>query len=277
MRDLELPLAYILDLIIGDPRWFPYPVKLIGGEIKLLERILRRMPWERFAGILLTLIVVSTSYLISYFLSHRFGSPAEVFLFFTALCTKSLGREPMKVVKAIEKEDIERARRELSYLVSRDTEELDERGILRACIETISENTVDGIISPMFYASLGGAPLAMAFKAVSTLDSMVGYKNERYMRFGWASARLDDVANFIPARLSALIISISSLFIGVNPLTCLKIVLRDGRKHESPNSGIPEAAFAGALKVRLGGPNSYFGELVVKPYIGDEIDPLSGR
>ena len=152
---------------------------------------------------------------------------------------------------------------------------MNEAGILRACIETVAENTVDGLISPLFYLAFGGVPTMIAFKAVSTLDSMVGYRDERYIRFGWASARLDDIANFIPARLSVLLIPFSAFILNLNGSNAFRVALRDGGKHESPNSGLPEAAFAGALGVRLGGPAVYGGVRVDRPFIGDELEPLT--
>ena len=281
MSELALVIGYMLDLTIGDPRWLPHPVRMIGKEIEILEKVLRKLRPEKLSGTILALTVISSVFLISYLLiqsADRFKPlrlGVESFLIFTLLCTRSLADEPMKVVRELERGRIDEARRYLSHLVSRDTRSLNEAGILRACIETVAENTVDGLISPLFYLALGGVPAMIAFKAVSTLDSMVGYRDERYIRFGWASARLDDIANFIPARLSVLLIPFSAFILNLNGSNAFRVALRDGGKHESPNSGLPEAAFAGALGVRLGGPAVYGGVRVDRPFIGDELEPLT--
>jgi adenosylcobinamide-phosphate synthase len=181
----------------------------------------------------------------------------------------------MAVFYALERGDIVKARRNLSRIVSRETQGLGPHEIIRATVESIAENIVDGIISPLFYAFLGGAPLALGYKAVNTLDSMVGYKDDRYRYFGWASARLDDLANFIPARISVVILSLASLILGKRGSCAFKIAIRDGGKNPSPNSGIPQAAMAGALEIQLGGLNIYKGKRVLKPKLGQDIQPLS--
>jgi adenosylcobinamide-phosphate synthase len=196
------------------------------------------------------------------------------FLLYTAFAAKDLKVESMEVFRALKDRDLNRARKKLSMIVGRDTNNLSEPEIIRASVETVAENTVDGIISPLFYAFLGGAPLALAYKAVSTLDSMVGYKNERYMNFGWASARLDDLANFIPARISILLLPVASFLTGKDGINSWRVVLRDGRKNPSPNSGIPEAAIAGALRVQLGGVNFYNSVASSEPVIGDSLNTL---
>lgn len=183
---------------------------------------------------------------------------------------KSLAQEALGVLGELENGDAPAARNRLARIVGRDTEKLDEQGMVRAAVETVSENFVDGFLSPLFFYLLGGPPAALAYKAVNTLDSMIGYKNERYRRFGTFAARLDDVANFVPARLSLIPIALGTLLLNKSIFHMLRIGLRDGTKHSSPNAGIPEAAFAGALDLRLGGPNYYGGELVEKPYIGEE-------
>jgi adenosylcobinamide-phosphate synthase len=180
----------------------------------------------------------------------------------------------MRVYRALEKEDVDSARKNLSLIVGRDTHSLDKQDIIRATIETVSENTVDGIISPLFYAFIGGAPLALAYKAVNTLDSMVGYKNERYKDFGWASAKIDDWANFIPARLSIMFLPVACWLAGKNGLNSWKLVWRDGKKNPSPNSGIPQAAVAGALGIQLGGMNFYNSIPSPKLLIGDRLNSL---
>lgn len=175
----------------------------------------------------------------------------------------------------LKENDLIQARKALSQIVGRDTAYLNEEQIIRACVETVAESSVDGILSPLFYSFAGGPGAAMAYKAVSTLDSMVGHKDERYIRFGWASARLDDVANYIPARISGVLIPIASFLCGYGLRKSLRIAFRDGRKHQSPNSGIPEAAMAGALRVQLGGPSTYQGEVIKKPFIGDVQNRLT--
>jgi adenosylcobinamide-phosphate synthase len=203
-----------------------------------------------------------------------------VYLSSTTFATNDLIKSCKAVIDALNTGNKENAREKLSMIVGRDTKQLDGKGILKATIETLSENASDGIIAPMFYFTLGGLPLAMTYKAVNTLDSMVGYKNERYRDFGWAAARLDDIANFIPARITGILIAFSSFILDSSLITChlsLKTMIRDGRKHLSPNSGIPEAAMAGALGVRLGGPSTYGGILVEKPYIGEEKSGVRGQ
>lgn len=286
-----LTTAYVLDLIIGDPQWSPHPVRIMGWGIDKMERILRYKEQaaervERFAGILLVIIIVSLTYGSFHFLNSFLLSPdmpkpvsylASAFLIYlasTTLATNDLVRSGRAVVAAVSAGDKEGARKKLGLIVGRDTKELDEKGILKAVIETLSENASDGIIAPIFYFAVGGLPLAMAYKAVNTLDSMVGYRNDRYRNFGWASARLDDIANFIPARITGMLIAAAAFILKMSVAAgrlSLRTMLRDGRKHLSPNSGIPEAAMAGALGIRLGGPSLYAGQLVEKPYIGDEV------
>lgn len=279
----QIVIAFILDLIIGDPYWFPHPVRGIGALIKYCETALRnmRLP-ERLAGILLLMSVVSIVYFITLFVINYltgfgkiFHIAASIIVIYFTFSVRSLIKEAKKIVSLLESDDLNRARKEMSNIVGRDTENMDRIQIKRACIESLAENMVDGIISPIFYAFIGGAPFAMAYKAVNTLDSMVGYKNERYLRLGWASARFDDAANFLPARIARLIIPVASFFCGVDPYNSLKIAFRDGHKHPSPNSGIPEAAFAGALKIQLGGSCSYNGIESHKPLLGDSEEQLS--
>ena len=282
MSWLALTIGYAADLVFGDPRRLPHPVRGIGAAISALEKVLRRaVRWERLGGVILVVLIVGVVYLSTYLLLKAAGPfwpvrvAIESFLIFTALCTKGLADEPMRVLREVERGKLEEAKRLLSNLVSRETKDMGEREVLRACIETVAENTVDGIISPLFYLALGGAPGMMAFKAIDTLDSMVGYRTKRYLKFGWAAARLDDLANLIPARLSVPLIALSALILRLRAADALKVALRDGRKHESPNSGLPEAAFAGALGVRLGGPSVYFGARVEREFIGDDLEPLT--
>lgn len=273
--------AFILDLILGDPRWFPHPVVLIGRLISFLENVFRisikNKGWELLAGGILAIVVPASAFLVTYWLigtassfSQAAGWLAAVFLGYTTIAARSLYSEPQKVAKLLLTGDLPDARKELSCLVGRDTQELDEKGIVRALIETVAENTSDGVIAPLFYLAIGGPPLAMAYKAVNTLDSMVGYKNERYLHFGRASARLDDIANYIPARLSALLMIFAAFILRKDWIGACKITARDGRNHPSPNSGYPEAAMAGAMGKRLGGLSYYGGIPSNKPFIGNE-------
>ncbi|HET6418578.1 MAG TPA: adenosylcobinamide-phosphate synthase CbiB, partial [Geobacteraceae bacterium] len=199
----------------------------------------------------------------------------SAWLAYTCLALRSLHRESKLVADRLAAADLEGARRYLSRIVGRDTEHLDEPEIWRALVETVAENSSDGVIAPLFYLMLGGPALGLAYKAVNTLDSMVGYKNERYLHLGWASARFDDLANWLPARITGILMVVAAPLAGLSGRNALRIVFRDGGKHSSPNSGIPEAAAAGALGVRLGGANRYFGVIVEKPTIGDMINELS--
>ncbi len=276
--------AVLLDLLLGDPRWLPHPVVGIGRVVSFLEKLLRRtVANERVAGVLLLIVTVAATYglalaaVVGAAAIHPYaGWTVATLAAWTTLAARSLHRESGLVAEALERGDIAGARRSLSYIVGRDTAELDEPETWRATVETVAENTSDGVIAPLFFLLLGGPPLALAYKAVNTLDSMVGYKNDRYLQFGWASARFDDLANYLPARLTGLLMVLVSPLLGLSFRNSWRIMRRDGRNHASPNSGIPEAAAAGALGVRLGGTNSYFGKPVPKPTIGDSVRPLDG-
>ncbi len=280
-----ITLALMLDLAMGDPRWLPHPVVLIGRLVSRLEPMLRAsIRHERTAGVLLLIITTgcaaTATWLLLYFaacLHPLVGVLAAVLLSATCLAARSLHSESALVANALMAGDIDTARRNLSYIVGRDTGNLDEAEIWRALVETVAENTSDGIIAPLFWLTLGGPAAGMAFKAVSTLDSMVGYRNERYLRLGWASARMDDLMNFVPARLTALLIILSAPLAGLSLRGALKMTLRDRLKHPSPNSGHPEAAASGALGVRLGGAASYGGQASWKEQIGEPLVPLDDR
>lgn len=281
LKGITLLLAFALDLFLGDPEPFPHPVRLMGRLIDGLSSLVRRCLRPFWAGVVLWVLVVGSAYWITWallFLSYRLWEPlgiaVEVFLLWTCISLKDLKKEAIGVYNPLLKGDLQLARLRLSRIVSRDTDALDEVGISRGTIESVAENTVDGVISPLFYAALGGAPLAMAFKAVSTLDSMVGYPFEPYKEFGKFSARMDDIWNFVPARLSLIAIWLSSLLLGFDFLNSLKVALRDHKKRKSPNAGFPEGAFAGALGLRLGGITSYRGIPTFVPYIGDGRDPV---
>lgn len=273
--------AYIIDIIVGDPRWFPHPVAIIGGwtrfvEGKIRARITRAS--EKKGGIVLWFSVVIPIFFITYgiikislSLGALCGMITTALLASLTLATRSLYEESKSVMNALRCEDMEGARKNLSMIVGRDTADLDDAGILRAVIETVSENLSDGIVAPMFYLAVGGLPLAMTYKAVNTLDSMVGYKDAKYMDIGCFSAKMDDVLNWIPARITGFIIVIASFILRFNWRDSWRIMRRDGRNHTSPNSGIPEAAVAGALGIQIGGENIYSGEIIRKPTIGDRL------
>lgn len=280
-----ITLALLLDLIMGDPRWLPHPVTFIGCLITRLDAGLRTPRLDqRLAGVLLLLITVGASAggtwlaLKGLALLHPLaGFIGAVFISSTCIATRSLHKESACVAEALTSGDIASARHYLSWIVGRDTDYLDEPEIWRALVETVAENTSDGIIAPLFWLTLGGPVVAMSYKAVSTLDSMVGYRNERYLLLGRASARMDDLLNFIPARLTALLIIIAAALTGHSARDAIRVTLRDRLKHPSPNSGHPEAAAAGALGVRLGGAARYNGISSMKEYIGAARLPLDGE
>lgn len=278
---LKISIAYVLDLIFGDPHWFPHPVRIIGKLIGFIEKYTYKFSQKRIFGGILAVLVISITGITSYYLASM-SEILEIFLLYTTLATKSLGSEGIKVYKILKSGDLSLAQKELSYLVSRDTGEMDEIQVVRSTMETIAENTVDGIIAPMFYAFIGSLivvngvslalPFAMGYKAVNTLDSMVGYKNDRYIDYGMVSAKIDDFFNLIPARISGLIlIPISTGILGMGFIKPIKIFIRDRKNHASPNSGHPEAAFAGAIGVQFGGKTKYFGKYFNKPTIGDKL------
>ena len=280
MTALEISAAYVADLFFGDPPGYPHPVKLIGRTISFFEKRLLQWahtPWmQRFLGVILAATIVSGAGIFTWaiirmagWVHPAFSSIIIIFFAYTTLATRNLYDEARKVIKVLEQGDLNLARKKVGLLVSRDTDHLDEKEICRALIETVSENTSDGIVAPLFYLIIGGPPFAMAYKALNTLDSMVGYRNDRYRYLGWASARGDDLANLIPSRLTALLFIFSSFLLRKNWRRAWRTTRRDGRKNSSPNSGYPEAAMAGALGARLGGKNFYFGRVEEKPFIGE--------
>ena len=293
MPPLLIPFSYGLDLAFGDPPRLPHPVRLIGLLIAILERLL--LPLVRksrlaslAAGAFTCAVVVGLSYTVSFFIvsySYRHlgwagGSAVSVLLGYACLSARGLSDAAAGVLAEMERGDFPAARKKLAMVVGRDTETLDEPEIGRAVVETVAENTSDGVVAPLFYLAIGGAPLVIAYKAVNTLDSMIGYKSEKYLYFGKAAARLDDIANLIPARLTGLLMAASSWLLSLKGLKyswkgAFKILARDSGNHPSPNSGWPEAAAAGALMIRLGGENSYFGVKSVKPYIGDPVHDIT--
>jgi adenosylcobinamide-phosphate synthase len=282
----QLTAAYLLDLIFGDPTWAPHPIRWIGVLIGAVEE--RLYPKTSHAALHLAAgsvfwaavmgTVVGTAWLLlrmAGLIHPALASLVAVWLACTTLATRSLHGESSKVATALCRADLPGARQALSRLVSRETAEMTEEDILRALLETVAENLSDGVVAPLFYLAVGGSVLAMAYKAVSTMDSMVGYRNQRYRSFGTFAARADDVANWIPARLTGWLLVAAAYCWQLNWQNARRIMVRDGHQHKSPNAGIPEAAAAGALDVRLGGPGTYFGEVVIKPTLGDPSQPLN--
>jgi adenosylcobinamide-phosphate synthase len=275
-----LGAAYLFDWIVGDPEWLPHPVRLIGKAVEGGERILRR-PGQAPAidltvGGVLTFSLVAAAYMGTAKAIARMnrrdrslGFVTETLLAWTCLASRNLYDEASAVVASLEADDLVLARRRLARIVGRDTQHLDAHEISRAVIETVAESCSDGIIAPLFYMAVGGVPLAMAYKAINTLDSMIGHTDEKYFYFGKVAARLDDVANFLPSRLTALGITAAAAIVGgANSATALDTWLDDGMEHKSPNAGQPESAMSGALQVRLGGENFYKGELATAHLMG---------
>jgi adenosylcobinamide-phosphate synthase len=279
---LTVPLAFILDLFLGDPRFLPHPIRWMGWAIARWEPHFRSCATHlRKGGMLFTLVMVATTWCLSFILVKAayvrnpwIGGTLEIVMVYFCLATRSLQDAARMVGKDLRNNDLFAARRRVAMIVGRETDRLDEEGVSRAAVETVAENLVDGVVAPLFYAVIGGAPLAMTYKMVNTLDSMIGYKNERYRDFGRAAARLDDVANWLPARLTVPLVALAAALLNGRWQSALALARRDGRKHTSPNAGLSEAAFAGALAVRLGGPNRYHGIMVSKPWIGAEFDPV---
>lgn len=275
--------AWLLDLLLGDPRGVPHPVVWIGRLISLLEDFWRKFVRNQYlGGVLLTLSVLAITAGVTWGILTAAAAAYRllailVWLWIAHAClaTRALHVESAEVIAQLDAGDLEAARRALSGLVSRDTAHLDEEAILRATCETVAENTSDGIVAPLCFLCLGGPVAAMTYKAASTLDSMVGYKNERYRQLGWASARLDDLLNLVPARLTALLTCVAAPLVGLNPWRSLTTTLRDAGKTCSPNAGYPMAAAAGALGVRFGGPAVYFGTAVEKPVLGIQHHPFT--
>lgn len=272
--------GFLLDLCLGDPNFILHPVVIMGKIISFLEKFLRKFlknkNGELFGGFILVIILVSLSFFVP-FLILSFLQKINFYLYFIVesfMCyqifaTKCLKDESMKVYKELEKNDIEKARKAVSMIVGRDTNSLDKVGVTKAAIETIAENTSDGVIAPMIFMIVGGAPLGFLYKAINTMDSMIGYKNDKYLYFGRVAAKLDDIANFIPSRFSAIMMIISSFFCKFDFKNAWYIFKRDRFNQHSPNSAQTESVCAGALQIQLGGDAYYFGKLVHKKTIGD--------
>ncbi|MBI6550042.1 adenosylcobinamide-phosphate synthase CbiB [Xenorhabdus lircayensis] len=279
--------AFILDMKLGDPPHWPHPVRWMGRLITRAESLIRRICQTendlKWGGVLLWLSVVGSVWLVSYWvlqlaygMAFWLGCLVEIWLIYTVLAGRGLSDAANTVYRTLQRGDLAASREQLSNIVGRETSQLQAPQISRAAIETVAENSVDGVIAPFFFLMLGGAPLAMTYKAINTLDSMVGYKTPRYRSLGMYSARMDDVANWLPARLGWLLLALAAKWQGLDFRQALRIGWRDRYQHSSPNSGWPEATVAGALGIRLGGPNIYFNQRVEKPWIGDakrEVTP----
>jgi len=269
-----LALGVLMDLLLGDPRWLPHPIRGMGLLIKALEGFLRNIRYEKVSGCILVCAVLVTIVSAVIVTLHWGGFLVAAYWIFTCLAVRNLDQESNKVIAALREGDLHRARTLVGYLVGRDTGHLSDKEVTRAILETVAENMSDAIVAPLFYLAILGVPGMVAYKAVNTMDSMVGYKNDRYLRFGWAAARLDDIANYIPARITAGLIVLMAALVRLRWRAAIRVVLRDAHLQPSPNAGYPEAALAGALGVRLGGRNYYFGHPVQKPFLGDPLEDL---
>ena len=277
-------MGYVLDLLLGDPFGSFHPVVWIGKLISVLTgKLLKEndsSARKRLKGRIIVIIVIAISVLatgfcviLAYNINSIWGIAVEAIITYQCLATKSLYTESMKVYYALKDTSLEAGRTAVSMIVGRDTAALDEAGVTKAAVETVAENTSDGVIAPLIYLAIGGPVLGICYKAINTMDSMIGYKNDKYMDFGRAAAKLDDVVNFVPARISAVLMIIATLFLGkkYNTVNAIYIFKRDRFNHPSPNSAQTESVCAGALGIQLAGPASYFGKLKEKPYIGDVL------
>lgn len=281
--------AYLLDALLGDPVWLPHPVVAMGRAISGLERLLRRLFPNTNSGLLAAGCVLAAllpvgSFCVAagtLFLAGRvhplLALALNAFWGGQCLAVRDLRKEAMAVYACLKQNDLPAARKAVGRIVGRDTAALTTEGVTKAAVETVAENFSDGVFAPMFYLAIGGAPLALAYKAVNTMDSMVGYKNDRYLYFGRAAAHLDDAANWLPARLSGLLLILAAPLCGLSGKEAFRIWRRDRRNHASPNSAQTEAACAGALRVQLAGDAYYFGKLVHKPTLGDPLRPVEAE
>lgn len=274
--EYQILIAILLDQLLGDPRWLPHPVRIIGYVCTGCERISRAILPPFAAGLLSVTLVLALSGLTTWaliagaaLLHPWLGNTASILLLYTTIAARDLVRHSTEVYASLQEGDLTESRKRVGMIVGRDTANLDEAGVVKAAVESVAESMVDGVTAPLFFAVLGGPVAAMVYKAINTMDSMFGYKNEQYQKFGWAAARLDDLANFIPARISALMIPAAAFLLRLDSPGSLFILLRDRLKHASPNSGHTEAAAAGALGIQLGGANRYFGKVMDKPTIGE--------
>jgi len=271
-----IPAAFILDLVLGDPTLLPHPIRWLGRAITAGEPFFRNLRVKlSISGALFAISLIAGTWALTFVLIKTaqcihplVKAGAEILILYYCISIRSLESSAMAVFRALTQSRFDDARTNVALIVGRNVENLNPEEISRATVETVGENLVDGVISPLFYAAIGGAPLAMAYKMINTLDSMIGYKNDKYRDFGKVAARIDDIANFIPARFSIPVISLAAQIIDRKGVRTFQTALTEGANHTSPNAGYSEAAFAGALGIRLGGPNYYHGRLVSKPYLG---------
>ncbi len=281
--ELQILIAIILDLILGDPSWFPHPVRGIGLAAEKLEKFFRsKIPDPLIAGGLTWISILaffsSVVILIRILLNAfhpLFGDIFSIAAIYFSIAAKDMAVHGKRVFSALKKNNLKEARKGLSFIVSRDVSGFDKKKIILATVESIAENIIDGITAPIFFAIIGGPAGAVLYRSVNTMDSMFGYKNEEYIRFGKISARADDIFTFLPARITSVFICIAAFFSGNDGVSAFKILLRDHANSISPNSGFAEAPVAGALKIRLGGPAAYSGKIVDNPYIGDDFSPIN--
>lgn len=266
---IPLLIGFLLDTILGDPLWLPHPIRLFGNSISYFTEKLNRGNGRKWKGAVMSIVLIAATFWGFWQILKLAGSNGILFIglaslgVFFGLANRSLISEACKVISVLDKSGLEAGRKQLSHIVGRETRNLNEQQIRTAVLETLAENLSDGVIAPLFFYALGGVPAMLAYKMANTLDSMIGYKSERFRQFGWFAARFDDVLNFIPARITALLMVVLSF----SPRG-LVYIFRFGHQHSSPNAGYPEAALAGILDCRFGGPNVYHGQLVEKPFIG---------
>ena len=271
-----LPAAFALDILLGDPPRLPHPVRLLGKAIEKLEPPFRRLRVNLiFSGALYAVVLILGTWLLTFLVlttAYRvhpfFKTFLDIILIYYCISICSLDGAAMEVKRCLQQQQVQAAKKKVAMIVGRDINNYKENGLARATVETVAENLVDGVTAPLFFAAIGGAPLALAYKMTNTLDSMVGYKNDTYRHFGRASARIDDVLNYLPARLTVPVVALAAQILARRGKWSLMTAVCEGAHHASPNAGYPEAAFAGALAVKLNGPNYYYGKLVDKPYIG---------
>jgi len=271
-----LPAAFALDIMLGDPPYLPHPVRWMGQAIEKLEPPFRKLNVSLIiSGALYAGVLILGTWLLTFLVlaaAHRihplFKTLLDIILIYYCISIRSLEDAALDVKQCIQRDGVHAAKKKVAMIVGRDIDNYQQDGLARATVETVAENLVDGVTAPLFFAAIGGAPLALAYKMANTLDSMVGYRNQTYQQFGKASARIDDILNFIPARLSVPLIALAAQMLGGCGMRSLKTAICEGANHASPNAGYPEAAFAGALALKLNGPNYYNGKLVEKPYIG---------
>lgn len=271
-----LLIGLLLDTVLGDPLWLPHPIRLFGNSIYFFTEMLNSGKYRKAKGSIMAIVLIVVAFGSFWLILKLAGGNEILFIVlssigvFYGLANRSLISEGLKVISALEKDGLEAGRERLSYIVGRETKNLNEQQIRTAVLETLAENLSDGVIAPLFFYVLGGVPAMMAYKMANTLDSMIGYKSERFRQFGWFAARFDDVLNFIPARITAFLMVVLSF----SPRG-LAFIFRFGHQHSSPNAGYPEAALAGILNCRFGGPNIYHGVLMEKPYIGKTPRPIT--